>query len=78
MLFNVPSILYHNFAHNQLENFCACLGTLKYFQKACDGWGYLCQATRFIMADSLRKLIHKEIFGNTEFGEGGDEEVGSN
>lgn len=31
MLFNVPSILYHNFAHNQLENFCAYLGTLKYF-----------------------------------------------
>jgi len=35
------------------------------------------KAARFIMADSLRKLIHKEIFGNTEFGEGGDEEVGS-
>ena len=59
MLFSVPSILYHNFSHNQLENFCACLGTLKYFQRAYDGWGFLLQATGFIMADSLRKLIYK-------------------
>lgn len=68
MLFNVPSILYHNFAHNQLEDFCACLGTLflKYFQRVCDGWVFLLQATGFVMADSLRKLICKEIFGNIQ------------
>ena len=66
MLFNVPSILYHNFAHNHLEDFCACLGTLKYFQRVCGGWGFLLQATGFAMADSLRKLVCKEIFGNIQ------------